>query len=321
MRSGSRLAARQPISATPEELAGHGIGCRSEDLFIGRTTAAGAEIHFGMTRLTDESLPFWRHYRTSAGKVADLFAGLAKKLERSGDPLDLASVAEEYGWSRDRLDYIAEVVRRRSYGARSIFRSVKGGVTGIEWLLDEEFAPTEDRFVAYASTHPLPGDLPSPSDPEPENAADWVGYHERIYSPLLVTVGVATERDLPTVTHFGIFRNPLAFLDADPAHRGLAMQLHGFAATVVLHAWSNKVFMTTNPMPRMQEILLKRLPAKDIHVAEDDAGLRAYINQNLPSGVAPIDEGRRFSFAGFTSGARPVAVRLAALSAHYEPAG
>lgn len=321
MTSGSRLAVRQPIQGTPEELAGHGIGYRSEDLFTGRATTPGAEIHFGMVRLTDQSLPFWRRYRLSAGKVADLLAGLAKKLERSGDRVDLESVAEEYGWSRDRIHHIAEVVRRRSYGARSIFRSVKGGVIGIEWLLDEEFAPTEDRFVAYAASRPLPDELPSPSEPEPETAADLVGSHERIYSPLLVTVGVATERGLPTVTHFGIFRNPLAFLDADPGHRGLAMQLHGFAATVALHAWSNKVFMTTNPMHRMQEILLKRMCADDVHVAEDDAGLRACINQNLPPGVAPIEEGRRFSFAGFTSGAPPVAVRLVALSAHYKPAG
>lgn len=321
MTSGRRLAVRQPISGTAEELADHGIGYRSEDLFTGRATTSGPEIHFGLVRLTGESLPFWRRYRLSAGKVADLLAGLAKKLERSDDRLDLGSVAEDYGWSRDRIQRVAEVVRRRSYGARSIFRSVKGGVTGIEWLLDEEFAPTEDRFVAYAASRPLPAELPSPSDPEPETAAGLVAYHERIYAPLLVTVGVATERELPTVTHFGIFRNPLAFFDAHPAHRDLAMQLHGFAATVALQAWSNKVFMTTSPMPRMQEILLKRLTADDLHIAEDDVGLRAYINQNLPAGVAPIEEGRRFSFAGFTSGARPIAVRLAALSTHYEPAG
>jgi hypothetical protein len=102
------------------------------------------------------------------------------------------------------------------------------------------------------------------------------------------------------------------------------MQLHGFAATVSLHAFAGKAFMITSPMPRMTEILRQRVAPEDLYAGDSDADLRRYVNRNLPAGVPPIGDRQRFSFAGFTLGARPTVVKLAALAEHYraaEPAG
>jgi hypothetical protein len=321
--SGDRgLAPREPIRVAPALFAARGIRYASQDLFTGvSTTSAGEPVHFGLTRLTSGNLPFWRHYRASTASVADILTRLAKKLEVPEDRVDLEALASEHGWSRGELDRIAEVVRRRAYAAKKVFRSVKGGATGIEWVLDDFFAPTEDRFVAYAAKEPIAdGAAPPPYERDSAPAAR-LRQHRALYSALLLTVGVATERGIPTVTHFGIFRDPLAFLDPGTEHRGLAMQLHGFAATVSLHAFAGKAFMITNPMPRMTEILQRRVAPEDLYAGDSDAGVRRYVNRNLPAGVPPIGERQRFSFAGFTLGAQPTVVKLTALADHYRPAG
>lgn len=321
MSTSRGLVLREPIRVTPDELAGAGIVYASDDLFTGRsTTAAGAPIHFGLARLTSGSLPFWRRYRLSAGRVADILARLAKKLEAPDDRLDLDALAREHGWSREEFLRIADLVRRREYASKKVFRSVKGGVTGIEWVLDDAFARTEDRFVAYASREPISGSPPLPPYEDGAEPAEHLRQHETLYSALLLTVGVATERGMPTVTHFGIFRNPLAFLDSEQEHRGLAMQLHGFAATVCRQVLSHKVYMITNPMPRMTEILRRSMAPDDLYSGDSDAGVREYLNRNLPPDVPPLGEGQRLSFAGFTSGARPTVVKLEALARYYRPA-
>lgn len=320
MSAAPGIAAREPIAAAAERLADEGIVHRSDDLFTGHvTTATGVPVHFGLARITAESLPFWRHYRLSAGRVADALVRLATRLAVPEDRLDLDALAREYGWSQAELARVAKHLRRRERKAKRAFRGVKGGVTGIEWVLDQEFTPTEDRFVAYAARTPLAG-WPSPPDEDVDDEpAAWIRDHRARYADLLLTVGVATERDLPTVTHFGIFRNPLAFLDARPEHRGLAMQLHGFAATVCLRALSHKVFMVTNPMPRMTEILRRSLRPGELYAGDSDADVREYLNRNLPPHVPPLSADRRFSFAGYTFCAQPTVVELEALARCYRP--
>lgn len=322
MSAVSGIAAREPLTAAAERLADAGIVHRSDDLITGHVTAAtGVPVHFGLARITAESLPFWRHYRLSAGRAADALVRLATRLAEPKDRLDLDALAGEQGWSRAELARVAQHLRRRERKAKRVFRSVKGGVTGIEWILDPEFTPTEDRFVAYAARTPFAG-WPSPSDEEAlDEQAAPLRAHRKRFADLLLTVGVATERRLPTVTHFGIFRNPLAFLDATPEHRGLAMRLHGFAATVCFRALSDKVYMVTKPMPRMAEILRRSLRPDEFYVGDGDADVREYLNRDLPPHLPRLSADRRFSFAGYTFGSRPTAVKLEALARFYRPAG
>jgi len=309
---------RESIQVTADELASVGIDYRSDDLFTGSSTSDDQPpVHFGLARLTDANLAFWRHYRSSSGLVTDLLTYLAVKLRRPDERLDFDELAETYGWSRGECECVADVIRRRDYAERKIFRNVKGGVVGFEYLLDGNFTQTEDRFVAYASREPLPAEPATTAPDRTTEPAVQRREHEAQYPELLLTVGVATERGLPTVTHFGIFRNPLAFLDPQAAHRGLAMQLHGFAATVSLHAFSGKHYMVTNPMPEMTRILGRTLAPEDIYVGDSDADVLRYLNRNLPSGAPPIREDQRYSWAGFTMDARQTVVKLEALASYY----
>lgn len=312
---------REPIRVTADELASVGIDYRSDDLFTGYSRSDDQPpVHFGLARLTESNLAFWRQYRSSSGRVADLLTRLAVRLRRPDERLNFDELAESYGWSRGELECVADTIRRRGYAERKIFRNVKGGVTGFEWLLDEDFAETEDRFVAYASREPIRAEpAPQPTD-RTADPAHQLREHEARYSEILLTVGVATAWSLPTITHFGIFRNPLAFLDPDPAHRGLAMQLHGFAATVSLHAFSDKHYMVTEPMPVMTRILHDVLAPEDIFEGDNDASVLRYLNRNMPSGASPIREDQRYSWAGFTLDARTTAVKLKALARYYRPA-
>lgn len=312
---------RESIQVTAEELASVGIDYRSDDLFTGRSRADDEPpVHFGLARLTESNLAFWRNYRSSSGVVTDLLTLLAVRLRRPDERLDFDELAATYGWNRRELEGVADTIRRRGYANRKIFRNVKGGVIGFEWLLDGDFTQTEDRFVAYASKEPIPA---APAATPPDRTAEpavQMREHEARYSNILLTVGVATERGLPTVTHFGIFRNPLAFLDPDTTHRGLAMQLHGFAATVSLHALSDKHFMVTSPMPEMTRILRRTLAPEDVYEGDSDAVLR-YLNRNLPPETPPIREDQRYSHAGFTLDARPTVVKLKALAPYYRSTG
>lgn len=319
MSSSRGTAAREPIAAAADRLAEAGIVYESEDLFTGHSTDAGATVHFGLARVTPGGLPSWRHYRLSAGRVADVLARLSKTLEAPDDRLDLDDLAREHGWSRAELARVADVIRRRRYATKRVFRKVKGGVTGVEWVLDEDFTQTEDRFVAYAARRPLAAVPPPPPDPDASGPAAQIRDHETRYRDLLLTVGVATERGLPTVTHFGIFRNPLTFLDAEPEHRGLAMRLHGFAAAACRRVLSDKLYMVTNPMPRMAEILRRSLRPDELYSGDRDADVREYLNRNLPPHLPPLRPDQRFSFAGYTFGARPTVVKLEALARWYRP--
>jgi len=311
---------REPIRATTAELAAVGIDYRSGDLFTGYSSPDDQlPVYFGLARLTKSNQAFWRHYRSSSGRVADILARLAAALRRPDERLDFDELAASYGWSRKAFAGVADAIRRRDYAARKIFRSVKGGVIGFEWLLDGDFARTEDRFVAYASKEPIRTDPDITRHDRTVEPSAQLREHEARYSELLLTVGVATERGLPTVTHFGMFRNPLAFLDLEPAHRGLAMQLHGFAATVSLHALSDKHYMVTNPMPEMTRILRRALAPEDVYVGDSDADVRRYLERDLPSGAPPIREDQRYSYAGFTLNARPTVARLKALARCYRP--
>jgi len=312
---------REAIQVTADELASAGIDYRSDDLFTGYSRSGDQPpVYFGLARLTEANQAFWRHYRSSSGLVADLLTLLAVKLRRPDERLDFDQLAETHGWSRSEFESVADTIRRRGYAERKIFRNVKGGVIGFEYLLDGDFTPTEDRFVALASREPIRAEPATTLPDRTVEPAVQLREHQARYSEPLLTVGVATERGLPTVTHFGIFRNPLAFLDPEPAYRGLAMQLHGFAATVALQALSDKYYMVTNPMPEMTRILRRELAPEDFYVGDSDASVLRYLNRNLPSGAPPIREDRRYSYAGFTLNARPTVVKLKALAPFYRPA-
>lgn len=320
MPSRSLLTPGEAIRATPGELSAQGITLVSEDLLTGRTRSpAGAPIHLGFARLTAESLPYWRDYRTSSARVAESLARLARRVERQDGRVDLDELAREHGWSRRELARVAFLMQRRAYDSKGVFQSVKGGATGLEWVLDELYASTEDRFVAYASREPIAYEPPPPDIAIPETPAAQIERHEAIFSPLLLSVGVATDRGVPTVTHFGMFRNPIAFLEENEDYGDLAMPLHGFAATVALLAFSHKHYMITTPMPRMVELLHRSVAPKEIYSGDSDEAVRAYLNERLPAGMPPIPANRRFNFAGFTLGSRLTVVKLEALAQHYRP--
>ena len=314
------IAPREAFRGTREDLAAVGVDYRSEDLFTGRSASPdGPTVHFGLARLTDASLAFWRDYRLSSGRVTDLLALLAVKLQKPSERLDFDALTQTYGWSRGELEQVAATIRQHNLVDKRVFRNIKGGVVGLEWLLDEEFAETEDRFVAYASRAPLGTEITAPLPDRSADPAIQLREHAARFSDLLLTVGVATARGLPTVTHFGIFRNPLAFLDPDSAYRGLAMQLHGFAATVSLNALADKQFLITEPMPVMTRILRQELAPDEVYEGQDDAGVREYVNRRLPPGIPPIREEQRYSWAGFTLDASTTVVNLRALASYYRP--
>lgn len=314
------IAPREALRVTREGLAAVGVDYRSEDLFTGRSASPdGPTVHFGLARITGSNLAFWRDYRLSSGRVTDLLALLAVKLQKPSERLDFDALTETYGWGRGELKRIAATIQQRNLVDKKVFRSLKGGVVGLEWLLDEEFAETEDRFVAYASRAPIKTEVLTPLPTRSASPAIQLREHATRFSDLLQTVGVATASGLPTVTHFGIFRNPLAFLDPDSAYRGLAMRLHGFAATVTLNALAGKQFLITEPMPVMTRILRQDLLPDEVYEGKDDVGVREYVNRRLPPGTPPIREEQRYSWAGFTLDASTTVVNLRALASYYRP--
>ncbi len=62
-----------------------------------------------------------------------------------------------------------------------------------------------------------------------------------------------------TVTHFGIFKNPIHFLQPVDMFPGISPDLHGFSAANVLEQFPGAKYMVTNPLDNMAQILATNL--------------------------------------------------------------
>lgn len=62
-----------------------------------------------------------------------------------------------------------------------------------------------------------------------------------------------------TVTHFGIFKNPLYFLEKVETFAGISPDLHGFSAAAALELFPGAKYMITNPLDNMAQILSTHL--------------------------------------------------------------
>lgn len=74
-----------------------------------------------------------------------------------------------------------------------------------------------------------------------------------------ISLAVITDNQSPITTHAGIFRNSNYFDLRSCGHINVAMQLHGFAAAVTKTLYKRKMFMVTNGISIMKNLLEKEL--------------------------------------------------------------
>lgn len=237
-------------------------------LYTGETTLPNGEtVYFGFESADLENSQYWYGYQRDAQAFACLSNEFCREVKNLTYPNDFS---ESFGQDADLHERVRSFIQEKEYHYTSLapFDAVKQGAIGMEQVL----VSGENPFIVYASKNPI-------NSPRTDKVCNPIEHYfvDRDYktfgeqyreqhNDIIMSMAFLTGPNVPTVTHYGIFRNPLSFFDPDQKYRGISMLLHGFAAQVALTQFVGKKYMVTNPMESMSSIMAHRLGADKIHI-------------------------------------------------------
>ena len=203
--------------------------------------------YFIFERLTNENYDFWRSYHDTNNFKSPIMkhengtrVSIVDGLCAFRKTLDLFSASPNDGYSI----WVAYVSRKDPRIMRKIL-PVKYR-PDIPWENSKWPEDKQEEYQAYI---------------DKESAYFRAKYEFEIKeNDIEMVVTVFADAISPITSHMGIFRNYNYFYLNMKPHLGLAMELHGFAASASKQAYPHIQYMVTNPADKMQELMKNEFP-------------------------------------------------------------
>ncbi len=246
-----------------------------EHLYSGLSVSEGGHpLYFGFEEVDEGNIDFWRYYEAQARSIADLCSGFCLSVTVDTYPAYPNEFSEGLSYDEGPYHEIAQFIQKKGWfqvkgsSEQNPFTGVKGGCNGMQRVLFP--SKTDEKvFMVYLSTAPV--EKRHVLKATISNGADY----RALFGEIVMSFVFITGEDVPTVSHYGIFKNPSSFFDLSEKYKNLSMKLHGFAAAVA----SGKKYMITSPMPSMAKIMCKELGRGRIHIGTN-LDLKSLDNQN-----------------------------------------
>lgn len=188
-------------------------------------------------------------------------------------------------------NYYIEDMKKRGYNGKIPLSELGAGLSGMMGVINaSEIGYKEDNFshihgISYITnverkkTH-------TNNDYDYDHNYDYTNpkTHNETFGHIIMSVMLITAPKSCTVSHFGIFKNPIHLYNK--AYSNLSLQLHSFSAKITeqvinkkifpryYEKWSNKfvdkIFMVNTPMKSMLNILKNKLPSGSISVGTNE---------------------------------------------------
>ena len=226
---------------------------------VRKTDDKGQVLYYNFEEVKLNNYDYWKEYKLFAKYFAELCKNFCREIHESSCPPYPNRYSDEFRCDREKYDKIVEFVKRKRYFEKDIFKQVWGGIMGMSYALEDYSEPDRIVFMVYASNVPIK---------EPHTQKTF-GNQDGCFKRIIISY-VFTTSDNVSVTHYGIFRNPLSFLDLEENYRELSIKLHGFGASMALKLFRAKRYMVTCPMPSMIQIFIKYLKPGEIFMGTNE---------------------------------------------------
>ena len=105
---------------------------------------------------------------------------------------------------------------------------------------------------------------------EERRTAKTQAEYNSLFGDIVMSFVVIAEEGTPTTSHYGIFRNPLDFLDPEEKYKRTSMVPHGFAAEIASRYFHEKHYMVTNPLSSMAAIFTRALKPGEMFLGTNE---------------------------------------------------
>lgn len=264
--------------------------------FISReiTLKTGLTVYVSMEEVTAESLTYWRWYLDTAELFSNkiIIPFLRAHLSSSVGSAVWKSMQETFYreiFTTERYEAMKAYLLRNqgkfSKKAEVLFLGLKDAMIGFHHALPRTTEDSKQRYVVYVTTSPLATPLSDGNKamlpPEFNQAYGFTNYAIRVqpgelvsdfinlYSNLAISMAAITASDSRSITHMGIFKNPMLFISPQGnKYSSLTAVLHGFAADTAATMFGKKL-QINQPTPLMLKRLESKLPEEAITLEEE----------------------------------------------------
>jgi hypothetical protein len=251
------------------------------------TKDPSVKIYFGMERIDNsEQAVAWKSYSDSAkwltGKSGrGILSALARQSEPGRHPKCDGNIKDYTGFEEAELRALMESMEKlqmylpKNYEA---LEGVGGGIAG--------FSPIIGKYVIYASKKPINGlfKFKNLKEPELQQVSDLKEFQAN-YEDIIMTMGAWEVPDTPLISHRGIFRNPMDFVDPNKSYSGISLMLHAFSAKALSKAIPEKKFLAVTPTDVMADLLMKKLTSDEMYIQnrwDDKASAKGADGKEIP---------------------------------------
>lgn len=210
---------------------------------------SGEVIYFGIEFIDEKNKEKWNVYQTQTNYKKHFYISsdaLSKENRKTYFGKSGFESEEEYEKFCDNI--VLNCPKLTDEEIMSLMNGYGGAIGAFT------FDENDGYYVAYVSKQPINGYFD-----HPEDAITFKGYHEG-YKNLLMCVRCKDMFNTKVYNNRGIFRGLISFLDND--HKGLAMKLHGFTASVFEKF--GKTHMSVAPLRGMYQSIKKTIPQEKL---------------------------------------------------------
>ncbi len=231
---------------------------------------SGVPIYLAFERVTPDNYSFWYQYNQNTAKhVRQVLRGFAPHYRRAilrdhnlqhqvrNFECELACEFRHY---RDLP--IPDYTRLNQILSRE---GVPAGITGLNAVFTqlENSGDEKQVYIVYASKTPIKGYANEHFGPAFQPGYSEAFLHYKRYKNLLMQFSVTTADSSISVTHMGIYRNPMLHLEPRGRYGSISTILHGFAAECALSRLNKKI-QVNKPTQAMHDILSRCIGVEQI---------------------------------------------------------
>lgn len=274
---------------------------------------SGEKFYLGYEKITSrEQIAFWEQYKKTLqqnGGGYSFFAQLLDDVEKNQLPTFPQSYSAGFA-SEDA--YIQAVQNIRNINKIYRYSSILIDIArlAIPFFTVEMSSGENAHYVVYASKIPIEDFRYK----KPEHTTilndnihavlaqrnDNLGKNYRVknlsevldflrnYGDIIMCYGSHTRPDSPSITHMGIFRSPISFLDSTEKYNAISLVMHGFGAQIAHHVFK-KEFLVFAPIYRMLKILFKSIDESEC-VMSSQADWKERLRQHFANKHIPFPD-------------------------------